>query len=100
MESLAMTAAEVQNPRRALAKAVGRVFYRILAFYVLGILIVGTLFHPVIDLTLMTHPAGMLVPFNDPQLLQSTGTAASSPFVLAMTRVGVKGLPCEYFSLK
>ncbi|KAJ7907205.1 amino acid permease/ SLC12A domain-containing protein [Mycena leptocephala] len=76
MESLAMTAAEVQNPRRALAKAVGRVFYRILAFYVLGILIVG-----------------MLVPFNDPQLLQSTGTAASSPFVLAMTRVGVKGLP-------
>ncbi|KAJ6586419.1 amino acid permease/ SLC12A domain-containing protein [Mycena vulgaris] len=76
MESLAMAAAEVQNPRRALAKAVRRVFYRILMFYVLGILIVG-----------------MLVPSNDKELLQSTGTAASSPFVLAMTRVGIKGLP-------
>ncbi|KAJ6629583.1 amino acid permease/ SLC12A domain-containing protein [Mycena sp. CBHHK59/15] len=76
MESLAMTAAEVQNPRYALAKAVRRVFFRILIFYVFGILIVG-----------------MLVPSNDPRLLQSTGTAASSPFVLAMTRVGVKGLP-------
>ncbi|KAJ7141760.1 amino acid permease/ SLC12A domain-containing protein [Mycena crocata] len=37
--------------------------------------------------------AGMLVPYTDPKLLQSTGTAASSPFVLAMTRVGIKGLP-------
>jgi hypothetical protein len=44
---------------------------------------------------------GMLVPYTDPQLLQSTGNAASSPFVLAMTRVGIKGLPCEhYFSSK
>ncbi|KAJ6562656.1 amino acid permease/ SLC12A domain-containing protein [Mycena capillaripes] len=76
MESLAMTAAEVKNPRHALAKAVRRVFYRILMFYVCGILIVG-----------------MLVPSNDDRLLQSTGTAASSPFVLAMTRAGVKGLP-------
>lgn len=41
MEALAMTAAEVENPRRALAKAVRRVFYRILMFYVFGILIVG-----------------------------------------------------------
>ncbi|KAJ6629695.1 amino acid permease-domain-containing protein [Mycena sp. CBHHK59/15] len=36
---------------------------------------------------------GMLVPSNDPRLLQSMGTSAYSPFVLAMTRVGVKGLP-------
>ncbi|KAJ7778876.1 amino acid permease-domain-containing protein [Mycena olivaceomarginata] len=63
MESIAMAAAEVQNPRRALPKAVKRVFYRILAFYVFAILIVG-----------------MLVPYTDPQLLQSTGNAASSPF--------------------
>ncbi|KAJ7032384.1 amino acid permease/ SLC12A domain-containing protein [Mycena alexandri] len=76
MESLAMTAAEVKNPRHALAKAVRRVFYRILMFYVFGILVVG-----------------MLVPSDDKNLLQSTGTAASSPFVLAMTRVGIKGLP-------
>ncbi|KAJ7466235.1 amino acid permease/ SLC12A domain-containing protein [Mycena galericulata] len=49
------------KPRRALAKAVKRVLYRILTFYVLGILVVGT--------------------------------AADSPFVLTITRVGIKGLP-------
>ncbi|KAF7316516.1 Amino acid permease/ SLC12A domain-containing protein [Mycena indigotica] len=76
METLAMTAAEVENPRYALAKAVRRVFYRILMFYVLGILIVG-----------------MLVRSTDSDLLQSTGDAASSPFVLAMKRVGIKSLP-------
>ncbi|KAK6996015.1 amino acid permease/ SLC12A domain-containing protein [Favolaschia claudopus] len=76
MEGLAMAAAEVQNPRRALGKAVKRVFYRILTFYVFGILVVG-----------------MLVPYNDTRLLQSTGTAADSPFVLAMKRAGIKGLP-------
>jgi amino acid transporter len=43
MESIAMAAAEVQNPRRALPKAVKRVFYRILAFYVFAILIMGAL---------------------------------------------------------
>ncbi|KAF7325629.1 Amino acid permease/ SLC12A domain-containing protein [Mycena kentingensis (nom. inval.)] len=76
MEGLAVAAAEVQNPRHALAKAVRRVFYRILMFYVLGILVVG-----------------MLVPHNDHGLLQSTGNAGSSPFVLAIRRVGIKGLP-------
>jgi amino acid transporter len=35
----------------------------------------------------------MLVPSNDPNILQSTGTAASSPFVIAFNRVGIKGLP-------
>ena len=44
MEGLAMAAAEVENPRRALAKAVRRVFYRILMFYILGILVVGAAF--------------------------------------------------------
>jgi yeast amino acid transporter len=35
----------------------------------------------------------VLVPSNDQDLLQSTGTAADSPFVLAFTRAGIKGLP-------
>lgn len=90
-----MAAAEVQNPRRALAKAVRRVFYRIVLFYVFGILIVGEdLFHYVSGHSYQ-FPSGMLVPSNDPNLLQSTGTAADSPFVLAMQRVGIKGLPCK-----
>lgn len=35
----------------------------------------------------------MLVPSNDPHLLTSTGTAASSPFVIAAQRAGVKVVP-------
>ncbi|KAF8835975.1 hypothetical protein BDN67DRAFT_366182 [Paxillus ammoniavirescens] len=36
---------------------------------------------------------GLLVPYNDPSLLHSTGTAAQSPYVIAMTRAGIKILP-------
>lgn len=35
----------------------------------------------------------MLVPYNDPDLLSSTGTAADSPYVIAMKRAGIKVLP-------
>lgn len=36
---------------------------------------------------------GMLVPFNDPNLLHETGNAAESPYVIAMTRAGIHTLP-------
>ena len=36
---------------------------------------------------------GMLVPFNDPDLLRSTGNAAQSPYVIAISRAGIKTLP-------
>lgn len=36
---------------------------------------------------------GMLVPYNDNSLLQDTGNAAMSPYVIAMTRAGIKVLP-------
>lgn len=35
----------------------------------------------------------MLVPYNDPDLLHATGNAAQSPYVIAITRAGIKGLP-------
>ncbi|WWC68293.1 uncharacterized protein I206_102217 [Kwoniella pini CBS 10737] len=76
IESIAVAAAEVKNPRVALTKAIKRLFWRITIFYVLLIFIVG-----------------LLVPFNDSSLLQSTGTAASSPFVIAFKRAGIKVLP-------
>jgi len=76
MELVAIAASETENPRRNIAKAVRRVFWRILIFYILGVFIIG-----------------LLVASNDPQLLSATGTAADSPFVIAMTRAGVKGLP-------
>ncbi|KLO19293.1 general amino acid permease 1 [Schizopora paradoxa] len=76
MELVAVAASETESPRRNISKAVRRVFYRILIFYMLG--------------TLMT---GMLVPFNDPNLLHETGNAAESPYVIAMTRAGIHTLP-------
>lgn len=76
MESISIAAAEVKNPRVSVAKATKRVFYRIALFYILGMLVVG-----------------MLVRSDDPHLLQSTGTAASSPFVLAFSGAGIKVFP-------
>lgn len=76
MELVAVAASETESPRRNISKAVRRVFYRILIFYMLGTLITG-----------------MLVPYNDPDLLQTSGDAAESPYVIAMTRAGIKVLP-------
>ncbi|KIK80906.1 hypothetical protein PAXRUDRAFT_833229 [Paxillus rubicundulus Ve08.2h10] len=76
MEIVAIAASETQNPRHNIAKAVRRVFDRICIFYILGIFITG-----------------LLVPYNDPSLLHTTGTAAQSPYVIAMTRAGIKVLP-------
>jgi amino acid transporter len=36
---------------------------------------------------------GLIVPSNDDNLLNSTGTAAQSPFVIAATRAGIKVVP-------
>jgi yeast amino acid transporter len=35
---------------------------------------------------------GMLVPYDDTALLAKTGTAAESPWVIALNRAGVKGM--------
>lgn len=76
MELVAIAASETESPRRNISKAVRRVFYRILVFYLLGVLMTG-----------------MLVPYNDPNLLADTGNAAESPYVIAITRSGIKVLP-------
>ena len=36
---------------------------------------------------------GMIVPYNDSSLLTDTNNAAESPYVIAMTRAGIKVLP-------
>lgn len=72
MELVAVAAAETENPRRNIAKAVRRVFYRILIFYILGIIVTG-----------------MLVRFDDEDLLRAKSTAAASPYVIAMERAGI-----------
>lgn len=52
MELVAVAASETESPRRNIAKAVRRVFYRIIIFYILGIIVTG-----------------MLVPYTDTALL-------------------------------
>ncbi|KAF7301538.1 Amino acid permease [Mycena indigotica] len=75
-EIVAIAAGEAKNPRRNLPKAIRRVYIRILLFYIGGVIIIG-----------------LLVPSNDPGLNLSSGTAASSPFVIAIKRSGIKALP-------
>ncbi|MCJ1432803.1 hypothetical protein MMC27_002160 [Xylographa pallens] len=80
VEMVAVAAGEAENPRKNIPKAVRRVFWRILFFYVLGSLAIG-----------------VLVPYNDPNLLsaQTAGAsgAAQSPWVIAIYRAGIPALP-------
>ncbi|CAG7946096.1 unnamed protein product [Penicillium salamii] len=73
-ELVGVTVGEAQNPRKTIPKAIKLTFYRILVFYVLSVLLVGT-----------------LVPYNSPKLLfalgdnnKAKGSAAASPFVVAI----------------
>lgn len=80
VEMVAVAAGEAENPRHNIPKAVRRVFWRILFFYVLGVLAIG-----------------VLVPYNDDRLLSaiknSEPGAAASPWVIAINRAGIKALP-------
>ncbi|CAE6413013.1 unnamed protein product [Rhizoctonia solani] len=76
-EIVAVTVGEAENPRRNVPKAIRRVFWRIIIFYVVGILIIG-----------------LNVPFNSPDLINNSGgTASASPWVIAIRTAGIKGLP-------
>ncbi|TGO13131.1 hypothetical protein BTUL_0076g00310 [Botrytis tulipae] len=76
VETVVVAAAETENPHRSIPKAVKRVTYRILFFYVLGTLLIG-----------------MIIPSNDPALVSGTGNANSSPFVIAIKNAGISVLP-------
>ncbi|CZT21820.1 probable amino acid transporters [Ramularia collo-cygni] len=79
-EMCVIAAGEAQDPRRNIPKAVRRVFWRILTFYVLAIFLVG-----------------LCVSSKDPQLLNAIDTgapgAAASPFVIAIINGGIPALP-------
>lgn len=76
VESLAMAGAETANPRRAIPRACRNVFIRIILFYMLAILIVG-----------------MIVSSDDDRLNAESGTAAQSPFVIAVSAAGYPAVP-------
>ncbi|RXW18248.1 hypothetical protein EST38_g7619 [Candolleomyces aberdarensis] len=75
-EIVAIAAGEAKNPRRNLPRAIRRVYIRILLFYILGTFVIG-----------------LLVPSNHPGLDLADGTAASSPFVIAIQSAGIRALP-------
>lgn len=62
--------------QKTLPKAIKRVYIRILFFYVLGTFVIS-----------------LLVSSADPKLNLSSGTAASSPFVIAIVNSGIPALP-------
>ncbi|EFE33194.1 amino acid permease, putative [Trichophyton benhamiae CBS 112371] len=79
-EMVVIAAGETQNPRYNIPKAVRRVFWRILLFYVLAIFLVG-----------------MCVSSEDRRLLNALRTGApgvgASPFVIAIANGGIPVLP-------
>jgi amino acid transporter len=74
-EIVAIASGETENPRRNLPKAIKRVYIRILLFYILGVFIIG-----------------IITPSNSDGL-SLTKDAASSPFVIAIEKAGIKVLP-------
>ncbi|KAH9811814.1 amino acid permease/ SLC12A domain-containing protein [Melampsora americana] len=76
IETTAIAAAEAKNPRRNMPKAIKRVLGRVLVFYVVGTAVIS-----------------VLVPSNERRLLLSVSTGAKSPFVIAVQKAGIKGLP-------
>jgi len=77
---VSMAAGETINPRIVLPKAFNGVFYRLTAFFVLGVLCVG-----------------ILVPYNDKTMADAFDNdepgAAASPYVISMDRLGIPILP-------
>ncbi|EED21242.1 amino acid transporter, putative [Talaromyces stipitatus ATCC 10500] len=76
IQVVAISGSETQNPREIIPAATRKTFFRVFFFYVLSIFIVG-----------------LVVPYDDPKLQLSTGTAQQSPFVIAFQRSGVSVVP-------
>lgn len=75
-EIIATTLGEAKNPRATVPKAIKRVFWRILVFYIGGIFIIS-----------------VLVNYDNPLLLNGSGDASASPFVIAIQNAGISALP-------
>ena len=74
-ELIGIAAGESEDPARNVPRAVRKVFWRILLFYVFAILVIG-----------------LLIPYTDPKLLKNDlGDIAVSPFTLVFERAGLLG---------
>ncbi|KAG2051886.1 dicarboxylic amino acid permease [Suillus hirtellus] len=77
-ELIGVTVGETENPRRNVPRAIRRVFFRILVFYVGGTFVIG--------LTVPSNSSALFVASTSP------AGAAASPFVVATTIAGIKVL--------
>ncbi|KAF1358329.1 proline permease [Lizonia empirigonia] len=79
-DMICLAAGEIQNPRRTIPRVAKLIFYRLVGFYVLGVLAVG-----------------IICSSRDSRLLgaidSSAPGAAASPWVVGITNLGIKGLP-------
>lgn len=71
-EMVGITAGESSNPKKAVPRAIRQVFWRILIFYV------GMMFF-----------IGILIPYNDPDLLAAGSKTARSPLTISLLRAGI-----------
>ena len=71
-ELLIVTGGEMESPRRNLPKAAKRYFYRLVFFYVFGVLVIGVTCRS-----------------NDPALTNGGQGAGSSPFVIGIKNAGI-----------
>ncbi|CCH58339.1 hypothetical protein TBLA_0A05460 [Henningerozyma blattae CBS 6284] len=75
-ELVGITAGEAANPRKSVPRAINKVVFRIVIFYILSLFFIG-----------------LLVPYNDPKLNSATSYIASSPFVISIENAGTRALP-------
>jgi yeast amino acid transporter len=75
-ELVGIAAGETENPRKNVPAAIRKTFYRILFFFVFTIFFIG-----------------LLVPYDNEDLLSDASDATASPFVIAAQLAGVKVLP-------
>ena len=82
-EYMAMVAAEAKRPRIYIKTAFKTVYWRFGIFFIIGALC-----------------CGIVIPYNDKTLVDilagdkgGSGTAAASPYVIAMKNLGINGLP-------
>lgn len=75
-ELVGIAAGETDNPRKTVPSAIRKTFYRILFLFCLTIFFIG-----------------LLVPYDNPNLLSSASDATASPLVIAANLAGIKVLP-------
>lgn len=79
-DMIAIAAGEIQNPRRTIPRVAKLIFYRLVGFYVVGVLAVG-----------------IICSSDDDRLMsalnEGESTAAASPWVIGIQNLGIGGLP-------